>query len=163
MALGIIAMSTKGVPVYGAMEGPGGNAVEPPPGSQITDAQYWWGHSAPTNDWHYHHPHLGNDVKPTPANILSYALDGFPIMGPLDDASGLDECNGRAVDGEYRYHVRSLDQVEDLLPYCNGNSEVVNWGYSVSCFKGNLTQTVVDSYRVRSVPSDCVVVDGSTF
>ena len=44
MALGVIGVATNGVPIYGAQEGGGTNAVEPT--GSITDAQYWWGHAA---------------------------------------------------------------------------------------------------------------------
>eukprot|EP00899_Mesostigma_viride_P021199 jgi/Mesvir1/29080/Mv18386-RA.1 len=61
-------------------------------------------------------------------DLVGYALDGFPIYGPLGtDArrSGpqLDECNGRLVDGNYRYHLmggfpcfRAVPQVVETLP-----------------------------------------------
>ena len=39
-------------------------------------------------------------------DLLGYALDGYPIYGPLPDASILDECNGQTIDGQYQYHVR---------------------------------------------------------
>ena len=42
---GIIAMAINGVPTYGAQEGGSTNAVEPSPGAQITDAQFWYGHA----------------------------------------------------------------------------------------------------------------------
>ena len=41
------------------------------------------------------------------------ALDGFPIYGPNDEngveltTADLDECHGRYVDGQYRYHTTS--------------------------------------------------------
>ena len=57
------------------------------------------------NDWHIHNPHLG-EVDPSSSDLLAYALDGFPIYGPLSDTSLLDECNGRTVNGGYQYHVR---------------------------------------------------------
>ncbi len=147
----IIAMSINGVPAYGPQEGGNTNAVEPPGGSQITDAQYWYGHAgmflvnrrfsyqsffilslgfentsmitlilicelsflfvfsthslARNNDWHVHNPYLGQE-NPSEDDLLGYALDGFKIYGPLADASVLDDCNGRTVSGEYRYHVR---------------------------------------------------------
>ena len=44
MGLGVIGVAANGVPIYGAQEGGGTNAVEPT--GSITDAQYWWGHAA---------------------------------------------------------------------------------------------------------------------
>ena len=102
---GIIAMAVNGVPAYGPQEGGGSNAVEPDPNAFLQDAQFWYGHAAMNNDWHLHNPYLGKE-DPTADELLAYALDGFPIYGPLSDASGLDACNGRTVDGQYQYHVR---------------------------------------------------------
>ncbi len=42
---GIIAMTLHGVPAYGAQEAGSSNAVEPPAGSMIQDAQFWYGHA----------------------------------------------------------------------------------------------------------------------
>ena len=44
MGLGVIGVAANGVPIYGAQESGGTNAVEPT--GSITDAQYWWGHAA---------------------------------------------------------------------------------------------------------------------
>jgi hypothetical protein len=60
---------------------------------------------AQDNDWHVHNPYLGQS-NPSEDDLLGYALDGFAIYGPLSDDSVLDDCNGRTVDGVYRYHVR---------------------------------------------------------
>ena len=43
--------------------------------------------------------------NPASDTLLGYALDGFPIYGPIKDPESLDTCNGRTIDGEYRYHV----------------------------------------------------------
>ena len=104
-ARGAIAMATNGVPAYGPMEASDTNAVEPDANSDIQDAQYWYGHAAMNNDWHVHNPHLGKE-DPSSDTLLAYAFDGFPIYGPLSDASVLDDCNGRTVNGNYQYHVR---------------------------------------------------------
>ena len=48
MALGVVGVAANGVPIYGAQEGGGENAVEPT--GSITDAQYWWGHAATNGD-----------------------------------------------------------------------------------------------------------------
>ena len=42
-------MAINGVPTYGAQEGGSTNAVEPSPGAQITDAQFWYGHAGKCN------------------------------------------------------------------------------------------------------------------
>lgn len=65
---------------------------------------------------------------PSSDTLLGYAFDGFPIYGPLSDASVLDDCNGITnSDGSYQYHVRTLDQVDNTVDYCNGDAVEVNW------------------------------------
>jgi len=54
--------------------------------------------------WHLHNPYMGEE-NPSSTDLLGYALDGFPIYGPLSDDSVLDACNGQTVDGQYQYHV----------------------------------------------------------
>ncbi len=71
--------------------------------------------SAQNNDWHFHNPHLGQQ-SPSSESLLAYALDGYPIYGPLEDASGLDACNGRTVNGKYQYHVRVSSSIQIVLP-----------------------------------------------
>ena len=73
---------------------------------------------AQNNDWHIHNPHLG-EQDPTSSKLLAYALDGYPIYGPLEDASGLDGCNGRTINGQYQYHVRvrRLSDVQSIDPW----------------------------------------------
>ena len=44
-------------------------------------------------------------VEPTSNDLLGYALDGFPIYGPVSDPSILDGCNGLTIGGQYQYHV----------------------------------------------------------
>jgi hypothetical protein len=66
-----------------------------------------------------------------PSPLIGWALDGFPIYGPIDehgvltapqkDGGELDECNGRmGADGRYRYH---------LTPHAP---------HTVACFRGTL-------------------------
>jgi hypothetical protein len=55
-ALGIIGMSLNGVPVYGAQEAEGANAVELDATTQGVPA---WGHAALSGDWHYHSGKFG--------------------------------------------------------------------------------------------------------
>jgi hypothetical protein len=66
---------------------------------------YFFMEKATSNDWHVHNPYLG-EVNPSSSDLLGYALDGFPIYGPVSDVSVLDGCNGRTVNGQYQYHVR---------------------------------------------------------
>lgn len=39
-------------------------------------------------------------------NLIGYALDGYPIYGPAQDASTLDACGGRTTVAGYQYHVQ---------------------------------------------------------
>ena len=120
--MGITAMATNGIPIYSAVEGDNyGNAVEPAAESPIQDAQHYWGHAARNFDWHYHSPLLGHATMRSNDTLVGYALDGFPIYGALSDQEAqdtLDHCNGRFHNGTYRYHVRTLEQVDQSLGYC---------------------------------------------
>jgi len=155
---GIVGMSLNGVPAYGPQEGGSTNAVEPDNGASITDAQYWYGHAAMSGDWHFHNPHMGQE-DPSSTDLLGYALDGFPIYGPVSDASSLDECNGIEENGEYQYHVRDTDQVDSSLTYCNGSNPYNNWNYILGCFSGSLADTEVEDSTSFSLPVDCVLED----
>jgi hypothetical protein len=143
-----VAMGMNGVPSYGAQEGSGGNAAEPGAGAQITDAQYWYGHASPNKDWHYHSPSMGSP-NPTSTTLLAYALDGFPIYGPLSDSEvgSLDSCNGRQdpTTGDYQYHARSVGQVDETADYCDGTSPAVAWKYVVGCYRGAVAQNAVST------------------
>eukprot|EP01094_Clydonella_sp_ATCC50884_P004728 TRINITY_DN13751_c0_g1_i1.p1 TRINITY_DN13751_c0_g1~~TRINITY_DN13751_c0_g1_i1.p1 ORF type:complete len:306 (-),score=82.92 TRINITY_DN13751_c0_g1_i1:192-1082(-) len=153
--LGIIAMSLDGVPQYGALEAEGLNAVEPGSSSPVQDAQFWYGHAAMTNDWHYHHPFSGNAQKPGEDDLVAFAMDGFPIYGEVADPSVLDECNGRMVDGEYRYHTVPLGFVDENQEYCDGSSPAVRWRYMLGCYHGSVAHSNVASAQTSSVPDDC--------
>ena len=110
---GMVAMSTNGVPAFGPMESDSLNAVESN-GSGAQGAGFWYGHASAGGAWHFHAPEMGEESVTT-NTLLGYAMDGFPIYGPLSDneVSQLDACNGMTdSDGNYRYHVRTLDQVD---------------------------------------------------
>ena len=154
----IIGFSTNGVVAYNALEAGSANAVEPGEG-HVPDAQWWFGHADAKNVHHYHAPWLGRDDYETMGGDvhLGYAMDGFPIYGPLSNPDEvLDDCNFDKVNK--RYHIRKLSQVDNNLDYCNGNSEAVNWKYIVGCFRGNVRKTLVkDNTSDKAiVHSDCV-------
>lgn len=156
--LGIIAVAVNGVPIYGAMEAEGLNAVEPSPTSFVQDAQYWYGHAAPNHDWHYHNPWAGNANQPNSSTLVGYALDGFPIYGVLDDDTTLDACNGRWLADNYQYHIVRPEVVDGEGDYCNGSSPAINWRYTLGCYHGSVAKTTVKSSSGASIPSDCVRV-----
>eukprot|EP00947_MAST-08B_sp_MAST-8B-sp1_P000572 g572.t1 len=135
------------------------------------------GHAGYQKEWHYHAPNAGCAV-PGPNDLVGYAMDGFPIYGPhrgktkAEVDAVLDECNGRnggltdggtpCVDGQacpnYRYHLRTPDQVDSNLPYssrscnnnCNDDDDIgpTNWRYVLGCFHGSTDGTVTDSSPV---------------
>mmetsp|Transcript_29880 Transcript_29880/g.79846 ORF Transcript_29880/g.79846 Transcript_29880/m.79846 type:complete len:487 (+) Transcript_29880:182-1642(+) len=171
--LGIIGMAVNGVPFYGPKETVTRNAVEP---LKSKDAELtkvgWPGHASATSDWHYHHPRL-NGNYPNSTDLVGYALDGFPIYGPLTDleipkersqmdvldgyvdadgkavAGILDQCNGRRdkPGGKYQYHLRTEDQVRMYDAYCSSEADGSNaWNYILGCFHGYVNGTIVDRY-----------------
>jgi len=92
--------------------------------------------------------------------LLGHALDGFPIYGHLEDDSILDVCNGMYKDGKYQYHVKTLDQVNDSLEYCNEDDPNVNsWNYILGCYSGSVDDTNVYDSTIYELPDDCVVDD----
>uniref|UniRef100_A0A7S2SL57 YHYH domain-containing protein n=1 Tax=Rhizochromulina marina TaxID=1034831 RepID=A0A7S2SL57_9STRA len=153
---GIIGVATNGVPIYGANEEdmPPTNAVEPPQGSGLTGSKPQ-GHSSSRYHHHYHHPYLGHDSKPESTTLLGYALDGYPIYGPLDDPSSLDDCNFVEEGSSGRYHVRLLSQVNEDANYCRHSNPEVRWRYVVGCFHGDLGEnTRVTSFGDLDASSD---------
>lgn len=95
----------------------------------------------------------------TSDQLLGYAMDGFPIYGPLDDPDiQLDDCNGIGDGTNYRYHVRNYDQVDQSLDYCNvSEPEKNNWNYILGCYAGSTAETFVRSPDGYSLPDDCVL------
>ena len=140
-----IGVALNGVPIWGPLLTDGTNAVE---GSKPVPC---YGHSSRTGMWHYHHPIMGCNMAANQETLLGYALDGFGIYGPLSGSKEevdaiLDKCNGRSLeDGSYRYHVRTLAQVDEGMPYQDDSKDprnsmgaVVhnNWNYVLGCFSG---------------------------
>lgn len=116
----------------------------------MDDARFWYGHSTAAGVAHYHNPATGVSFIPSEETLLGYALDGFPLYGPVPDADAenLDNCNGRFVDGSYRYHVRTLEQVDEALTYCPITIEdpaqpYTNWNYILGCYHGDASETVI--------------------
>lgn len=90
--------------------------------------------------------------------LLGYAMDGFPIYGPLDDASPLDRCNGMTdANGNYRYHVRKINQVDQSLDYCNGSDPETNWNYILGCYSGATHFTEIKSLDNYVIDADCIL------
>jgi len=133
---GPVAYALNGVPIFGPQEAGSQNAVE------STFFVGCAGHPSPNGQWHYHHPNIGCVGVENPDKLVAYALDGFAIYGALPGSkaevdSQLDKCNGRYVDGIYRYHVRNLNQVDETLPYANSDGSN-NWNYILGCYAGSM-------------------------
>jgi hypothetical protein len=155
---GMVGMAKNGVPVFGAQETDGANAVDPT--GSVQDAQYWYGHPNTKGGWHIHNPHMGVEF-PEDATFLGWAMDGFRIYGPLNGTEEemdliLDECNGIEINGTYRYHVRTIDQVSKNDTYCNGDSPVTNWNYLLGCYAESIDRANVANANHYSLPSDCI-------
>ena len=54
---------------------------------------------------HYHNPQLGHETIQSQDTLLAFAMDGFPIYGPVSDEElgELDGCNGRKVNGRFDF------------------------------------------------------------
>ena len=90
-------------------------------------------------------------------------MDGFPIYGHLDDdaVQNLDACNGIFTkDGKYQYHVRTLEQVDDSLEYCNGSNPETNWNYILGCYSGSVDETGIYDSTTYSLDDDCFIEGG---
>ena len=163
--MAIQAMAINGIPIYGATEAHNAaNAVEPDENG-VADAKFWYGHAAQNGMWHYHSPQLGEETVSEHAEntLIGFALDGFPLYGPVADASILDECNGRFRNASdpstYQYHVRTAAQVDESQTYCqSGSSPVNNWNYILGCYKGDASATIIRRQQNMwgNVPNDCV-------
>jgi len=157
---GMIAMALNGVPAYGPQESDGLSAVEPT--GSVQDAQYWYGHPDSNGGWHVHSPQMGEQTV-TETTFLGYAMDGFKIYGPLEGTMEevseiLDVCNGREVDGQYQYHVRTIAQVNGTAPYCTDDYDpYVQWNYVLGCYAGDVSDVETFDATNYTLDSDCVL------
>ncbi len=148
-------MAINGVPAYGPQEVDGLNAVT---GNGVPDARFWYGHAGGAY-WHLHNPHMGKEFVSSDT-LLGYAMDGFPIYGPLDNQSlsKLDPCNGLYNnDGKYQYHVRTVDQVDGDIEYCNGINPETNWNYILGCYSGSVANSAVYDSTSYKLDDDCFI------
>eukprot|EP01050_Picozoa_sp_SAG11_P007206 SAG11_NODE_591_length_8314_cov_3.988314_2_plen_2490_part_01 len=159
---GIIGFALDGVPYFSPRTADGDNAVAL--GSPCA------GQSDANGAWHYfQQPCTGVTVGAN--DHVGYALDGFKIYGPLPGTfaevdAQLDECNGRTVDGVYRYHTRTREQVLEHLPHIvedhddgSGSGEffedkdlseggVGNWKYVLGCYTGTPRTARVNTHTM---------------
>ena len=120
--LGAIGVSLNGVPFFNQYAGP-----NQPLTGEIVSFDRYWGHPAPTGQYHYHvEPLYLTTIKVTKSSLLGFLLDGFPVYGPeengaLVDNSKLDAYHGHTTvtadfpSGIYHYHITNMD------PYINGS------------------------------------------
>ena len=145
---GPIGYSRHGIPLV-ASEWPVWNGF-------IFRSQSWRGHSGSHGSgwtWHYHHSALRSNASSIgsyaePDELIGWAMDGFPIYGPLaaSDEGALDMCNGRRTErGGYRYHVRRVESVDLSVPYCrkHGSRWVAGWSIILGCFHGDVSTTTI--------------------
>ncbi len=119
--MGVMGVALNGVPLFNQYAAGGS-----PLSGEITSFDQWWGHPQMTGMYHYHvEPKYLTTVKATPASLMGFLLDGFPVYGPKEengsDPTGLDVYHGHThatVDypaGIYHYHFTTA------APYLNGN------------------------------------------
>eukprot|EP00931_Biecheleriopsis_adriatica_P069082 TRINITY_DN42970_c0_g1_i1.p1 TRINITY_DN42970_c0_g1~~TRINITY_DN42970_c0_g1_i1.p1 ORF type:complete len:637 (+),score=81.16 TRINITY_DN42970_c0_g1_i1:115-2025(+) len=102
------------------------------------------GHVDAKGRYHYHLPPVcllqqqgvdlenvgSRNANNTSPKLLGIAMDGFPIMAAENiDPTTLDECNGRADSGQYRYFMRST---APFFP---------------ACFRGSVIGSLVSTTR----------------
>lgn len=132
LPMGMIGLMLSGVPIFNAFDLRGRDA----PAHEIQDACN--GHPERTGQYHYHDwstciPDPGGAAG-GPSEVVGFALDGFPILGPRDrdgravKNADLDECHGRVgeivLDGKRvtTYHYRFTEE----------------YPYTLGCFRGKV-------------------------
>lgn len=120
--LGPMGVSLNGVPFFNQYAGNG-----QPLTNEVVSFDQWWGHPAPTGEYHYHvEPLYLTTVKAGKSALLGFLLDGFPVYGPQENGAtlsnnSLDAYHGHFgvtadyPNGIYHYHI-----TQDA-PYINGN------------------------------------------
>ncbi|MEO6253594.1 MAG: YHYH protein [Ferruginibacter sp.] len=118
---GVIGVALNGVPFFNQYAA-GGSPLT----NEIAGFDQWWGHPQMSGMYHYHvEPKYLTTVKATPASLMGFLLDGFPVYGPKEengnDPTGLDVYHGHThvtadyPAGMYHYHFTTA------APYLNGN------------------------------------------
>jgi hypothetical protein len=134
--IGVIGVAVDGVPLYSARHSDGSNAVR--------NGASCFGQAGQNGAWHYQQDFecgSNSTVRSRASVLIGWALDGFPIYGALDGNKSevdarLDLCNGRHVDGSYRYHARTRAQVDENASYTSPDGITSNWNYLLGCFAG---------------------------
>lgn len=119
--MGVMGVALNGIPLFNQYAA-GGSPLT----NEMNSFDQWWGHPQQSGMYHYHvEPKYLTTVKATPASLMGFLLDGFPVYGTKEengsDPTGLDVYHGHThttVDypaGIYHYHFTTA------APYLNGN------------------------------------------
>ncbi|MEC8051316.1 MAG: YHYH protein [Myxococcota bacterium] len=165
--LGTVAFSVNGVPIYGPNEAQFPDPFGDPVYNDLLDECL--GHTGGQGDYHYHAMFVrclsaigleGVEDRSVPSPILGYALDGFPIYGPLgcvDDActSVVEFKSGWVQTGDpttyaWDNHAYQPSDAGDVLDACNGRigpdgtyryHATATFPYVLGCYAGVVTDT----------------------
>ncbi len=121
-SLGAIGVALNGVAFYNQY-----NGSNRPLSNETASFDKYYGHPAPTNEYHYHvEPIYLTTVKFSRSALMGFLLDGFPVYGPMENGALvtnnlLDAYHGHTSvtadypNGSYHYHITDAD------PYINGS------------------------------------------
>ena len=142
--MGIIAISTTGVPIFNGFDAGGRDAVA----NEIQDVCD--GHPDISGTYHYHSGSsciLDSSKGETHSDLVAYAIDGFGLYGKYGEngkllfTKDLDECHGHT-------HIILWDgKTKEMYHYHSSP----DFPYTISCFRGT-----------KSTVSGETVVSGST-
>ena len=120
--LGAIGVAINGVVFFNQY-----NGSNRPLSNETASFDKYYGHPAPTNEYHYHvEPIYLTNVKFSRSVLVGFLLDGFPVYGPIENGAlvtntQLDAYHGHTSattdypNGIYHYHITDAD------PYINGS------------------------------------------
>ena len=121
-SLGAIGVALNGVAFYNQY-----NGSNRPLSNETASFDKYYGHPAPTNEYHYHvEPIYLTSIKFSRSVLVGFLLDGFPVYGPTENGglvtnNLLDAYHGHTSatidypNGIYHYHITDAD------PYINGS------------------------------------------
>ncbi|KAJ8301945.1 hypothetical protein KUTeg_020932 [Tegillarca granosa] len=138
--MGVIGFTKHGVAILNLLTAEYANAVEGPNAETFDSCD---GHPTDRGVYHYHKLPSSCVYSGTTDEFLGVAIDGIPFYGPKVSwktsdvtSSDLDDCNGKTVNGEYRYYVTR------------------DWPYFMGCLRGQVVDptyiTAVNSYTCGS-------------
>ncbi|XP_069140992.1 uncharacterized protein [Argopecten irradians] len=157
LSMGPIGMAVTGSMIYDPLNAQGQNAVEGPTKEQFDS---YGGHTDPQGIYHYHQIPGSWLYTGEADELLGVAFDGFPIYGPMASDLGrdvtnqdLDECHGRMVNGNYRYHANkefpyllgcykgsTVNKARTTYGTCTNTSGLPQYGYVCTCARDGMHQ-----------------------